>query len=48
VARCYAHFADAAKFQDLRFQVLLENATVHGRDWYKRLDAPVLTLDVTV
>ena len=26
----------------------LENATVHGRDWYKLLDALVLTLDVTV
>ena len=26
----------------------LENATVRGRDWYKLLDAPVLTLDVTV
>ena len=28
----------------LRF---LENATVRGLDWYKLLDAPVLTLDVT-
>ena len=27
---------------------LLENATVCGRDWYKLLDAPVLTLDVTL
>ena len=26
----------------------LENATVRGRDWYIVLDAPVLTLDVTV
>ena len=26
----------------------LENATVRGRVWYKLLDAPVLTLDVTV
>ena len=26
----------------------LENATVRGRAWYKLLDAPVLTLDVTV
>ena len=26
----------------------LENATVRRRDWYKLLDAPVLTLDVTV
>ena len=26
----------------------LENAKIHGRAWYKRLDAPVLTLDVTV
>ena len=26
----------------------LENATVRGRAWNKRLDAPVLTLDVTV
>ena len=25
---------------------ILENATVRGRAWYKRLDAPVLTLDV--
>ena len=25
-----------------------ENATVRGRAWYKLLDAPVLTLDVTV
>ena len=24
------------------------NATVRGRTWYKRLDEPVLTLDVTV
>ena len=27
---------------------LSENATVLGHDWYKLLDAPVLTLDVTV
>ena len=26
----------------------LENATVLGRAWYKLLDAPVLTLDVTI
>ena len=26
---------------------ILENATVRGRAWYKLLDAPVLTLDVT-
>ena len=26
----------------------LENATVRGHVWYKLLDAPVLTLDVTV
>jgi len=26
----------------------LGNATVRGRAWYKLLDAPVLTLDVTV
>jgi hypothetical protein len=26
----------------------LKNATVRGRDWYNLLDAPVLTLDVTV
>ena len=26
----------------------MENATVRGRAWYKPLDAPVLTLDVTV
>ena len=26
----------------------LENATVRGRAWYTLLDAPVLTLDVTV
>ena len=25
-----------------------ENATVRGRAWYKLLDAPVLTVDVTV
>ena len=25
-----------------------EDATVRGRDWYKRLDAPVPTLDVTI
>ena len=29
-------------------KVCLENATVRGRAWYKPLDAPVLTLDVTV
>jgi len=28
--------------------LFLENATVRGRDWCKLLDAPVLTLDVTV
>ena len=28
--------------------LFLENATVRGRDWYKLLDASVLTLDVTV
>ena len=28
--------------------VFLENATVRGGAWYKTLDAPVLTLDVTV
>ena len=28
--------------------VFWENATVHGRAWYKLLDALVLTLDVTV
>ena len=27
---------------------LLEDATIHGRAWYNFLDAPVLTLDVTV
>ena len=29
-------------------EVKLENATVRGRAWYKLLDAPVPTLDVTV
>ena len=28
--------------------VLGGNATVRGRDWYKILDAPVPTLDMTV
>ena len=28
--------------------VFLENPTVRGRAWYKLLDAPVLTLDMTV
>jgi len=27
--------------------VVLQRATVRGRAWYKRLDAPALTLDVT-
>ena len=27
---------------------LLKNATIRGRDWYKPVDAPELTLDVTV
>jgi len=27
---------------------IFENATVRRRDWYKLLDAPVLTLNVTV
>ena len=26
--------------------IFLENATVHGRAWYKLLDAPALTLNV--
>jgi len=30
-----------------RTELFFENATVRGRAWYKRLDAPVLTLDVT-
>ena len=29
-------------------QAFLENATVRGRVWYKLLDAPVPTLDVTI
>jgi len=29
-------------------RICLENATVPGRAWYKLVDAPVLTLDVTV
>ena len=29
-------------------RIVLENATVRGRAWYIFLDAPVLTLDVTV
>ena len=28
--------------------ILLAYATVHGRAWYKLLDAPVLTADVTL
>ena len=31
-----------------RLNVVLANATLRGRAWYKLLDAPVLTLDVTV
>ena len=31
-----------------RIKRFLETATVRGRDWCKLLDAPVLTLDVTV
>ena len=47
---CFSGFADAESRKLLAFLVAicLGNATVRGRAWYKLLDAPVLTLDVTV
>jgi len=39
---------DIARRDGVCLPAFLENATVRGRDWYIFLDAPVLTLDVTV
>jgi len=40
-----ANGIDPALFVDGVNAFVLENATVRGRDWYKLLDAPVLTLN---
>ena len=40
--------AIASAISKRHVQDFLENATVHGRAWYKLLDAPVLASDVTV
>jgi hypothetical protein len=47
-AHCTHHHLDEPRRSLIKERVVLEIATVRGRDWYTLLDAPVLTLGVTV